>query len=172
MGNGVLSGSPNRLTKSGDCLLVVIVTGVLLALVMVLELTGPPRSLLFSIRLPALVLAFGVGWAASRRRWGAYGGGPPVPMATPCLVMSSMLGSAALTAKLASVSPLLAGAVLLTVAACCCMAAGVLIAGGRRSGAAREDSTVRDAAALSPESGEFLASRIPRQTVRPVAVDA
>lgn len=141
-------------------------TGVLLALAMALEFTGPPRPLEFSVRLPALILAFGAGWAASRRRWGADRGGPPVPMATPGLVMSSMLGTAALTAKLASISPVLAGAVLLTAATCCGMAALMLIAGGQRSGDVRDDTAVRPR-----EPAESLASLVPRQAVRPVSVN-
>lgn len=136
---------------------------------MALEFTGPPRPLEFSVRLPVLILAFGAGWAAARRRWGARRGGPSVPMATPALIISTMLGTAAVTARLASISPVLAGAVLLTAAVCLGMAAVLLIAGGRR----RDGSRQAAAAAVRPrEPGESLASRVPRQAVRPVGVDA
>lgn len=136
---------------------------------MALEFTGPPRPLEFSVRLPVLILAFGAGWAAARRRWGTRRGGPPVPMATPALIISTMLGTAAVTARLASISPVLAGAVLLTAAVCLGMAAVLLIAGGRRSDGARQAA----AAAVRPrEPDQCLASRVPRQAVRPVGVDA
>lgn len=111
---------------------------------MALEITGPPRSFLFCLRLPALILAFGLGWAKARRRWGAAGGGPPVPMATPCLVLSSMLGTAAVAAKLTSVSPALAAAVLLTAAACCCLA-GLVLTGGHWLNSEKEVRRLRPA---------------------------
>lgn len=133
---------------------------------MALEFTGPPRPLEFSVRLPALILVFGAAWTAARRRRGAGRGGPPVPMATPALVISAMLGTAAVTARLVLISPVLAGAVLATAAVCCGMAAILLIAGGRRSDGTRRPAA-RPRKRVTP-----LAGRVPGQAVRPVGVDA
>lgn len=88
------------------------------AVAIAIVITGPRESLGFSLRLPLLVLAAGALLTAARWRraitptpeeieaalprspdisW--YAGPPPVPMATPWLVLNSSAGVAFLAAK-------------------------------------------------------------------------
>ena len=90
----------------------VLVTAVAVALSVALELTGPPRPFLFSLRLPLVVLAIGAIWTRAPRQEDMASSRTPVPMATPGLILSSTAGTAALTVKLVSVSPALACDVL------------------------------------------------------------
>ena len=113
----------------------VFATAVALTLAVALEVTGPPQSFLFSLRLPAAVLAAGAVWAQAGRRADVPGSRRPVPMATPCLVLTSTAAVAAATVKLVSVSPALACAVLSAASAACCLAVGLLVADGRGRGA-------------------------------------
>jgi hypothetical protein len=116
----------------------VLATAVGVALSMALELTGPPRPFLFSLRLPLAVLLIGAAWTEASVWMGARWPGDvaksrkPVPMATPVLILTSTAGVAAVTAKLVSVSPPLACAVFAAASAACCLAVGVLVTGGRR----------------------------------------
>jgi hypothetical protein len=131
---------------------------VVLALAVALEVTGPAQSVLLALRLPLVVLVLGAGWAEARWRWGGDSRLPSVPMATPCLIVSATAGVAAVTAKLVSISPVLAVAVLAAASACCCAAIGLLLFGGHAASAAR--------------SREAAAGRAPGRAVRPVIADA
>jgi hypothetical protein len=108
----------------------VFVTAAALTLAVALEVTGPPQSFLFSLRLPVLVLAAGAVWAQAGWR-DVPESRRPVPMATPCLVLTSTVVVAAATVKLMSVSATLACALLSVASAACCGAVGLLVTGGR-----------------------------------------
>jgi hypothetical protein len=139
----------------------VLVTAVAVALSVALELTGPPQPFLFSLRLPLVVLAIGVIWTQARRQEYMASSRPPVPMATPGLILSSMAGTTAVTVKLVSVSPALACVMFSVASAVCCLAVGLLVMGGRRRGAARPR-----------KHKDPLAGGMPGQPVGPVRVDA
>ena len=112
----------------------VIVTAAALALAVALEVTGPRQSFLFSLRLPLLVLAAGAVWAQAGWRVDVSANRLPVPMATPCLILTLTAGVAATTIKLVSASPALACAVLSGASAACCLAVGLLVTDGRGQG--------------------------------------
>lgn len=139
----------------------VLVTAAALAFSVALELTGPPQSFLSSLRLPLAVLVMGALWAQARWRGERASSRRSVPMATPCLILSSTAGIAVATVKLASVSPSMACALLSFASAGCCLAVGLLVTDGRRQGEARP----RD-------RGKPLAGRAPGKRVRPAAADA
>ena len=139
----------------------VLVTAVAVALSVALELTGPPRPFLFSLRLPLVVLAIGTIWTRARRQEYMASSRTPVPMATPGLILSSTAGTAALTVKLVSASPALACAMLSVASAACCLAVGLLMTRGRRRSASRPRKL------RGP-----LAGGMPGQPVGPVGVDA
>jgi hypothetical protein len=107
---------------------------VLFAAAVAVEVTGPPQSLLFSLRLPVVVLAAGVSWGAARRR-GVRVSRMPASMATPCLILSATAGVAALTMKLMLMSPVLVGVVLGTVTTCSTAAVLFLFVGWPGAGA-------------------------------------
>jgi hypothetical protein len=142
---------------------------VAVALSVALELTGPPQPFLFSLRLPLVVLAIGVIWTQVRRQEYMASSRPPVPMATPGLILSSMAGTTAVTVKLVSVSPALACVMFSVASAVCCLAVGLLVMGGRRRGAARPR---KHGAARPRKHKERLAGGVPGQPVGPVRVDA
>jgi hypothetical protein len=116
----------------------VLATAVAVGLSVALELTGPPRPFLFSLRLPLAVLLIGAAWTQASAWMGVRWPGDvarsrkPVPMATPVLILTSTAGVAAVTAKLVSVSPALACAVFSVASAACCLAVGLVVTGGRR----------------------------------------
>jgi hypothetical protein len=152
----------------------VLVTAVAVALSVALELTGPPRPFLFSLRLPLVVLVIGAIWTQARRQEYMVSSRPPVPMATPGLILSLTAGTAAMIVKLVSVSPALTCAMLSVASAACCLAVGLLVMGGRRrrtggrSGLAGWVST-----ASRPRTHKRpLAGGMPGQPVSPVGVDA
>ncbi|HEX6527341.1 MAG TPA: hypothetical protein VF070_46120 [Streptosporangiaceae bacterium] len=121
----------------------VLATAAAVALSVALELTGPPRPFLFSLRLPLAVLLIGAGWTEASAWLGARWPGDvarsrkSVPMATPVLILTSTAGVAAVTAKLVSLSPALVFAVFAVASAACCLAVGILVTGGRRQRATR-----------------------------------
>jgi hypothetical protein len=150
---------------------------VAVALSVALELTGPPQPFLFSLRLPLVVLAIGVIWTQVRRQEYMASSRPPVPMATPGLILSSMAGTTAVTVKLVSVSPALACVMFSVASAVCCLAVGLLVMGGRRRGAARPRKhgaarPRKHGAARPRKHKERLAGGVPGQPVGPVRVDA
>lgn len=100
--------------------------------------TGPVRPLSFDMRLPLVVLAIGAVWTALAARRPADGRRPPVPMATPWLILTATAGVALLTLKLLTVYPALGGALFAVGAAVCCLAGGAYATGGRRACAARK----------------------------------
>ena len=141
------------------------------ALAIAVVVTGPPRSAAFDVRLPLVVLALGALWNAAlwRRRVivtsdqmivrsllrtrriplsgdGAPAGPglarPPVPMATPWLVLTGTVGVAALTIKGLTVQPELVGAALAMGAGICCLSLGACMLrerGDVRSAVVAED---------------------------------
>jgi hypothetical protein len=145
----------------------VLATAVAVGLSVALELTGPPRPFLFSLRLPLAVLLIGAAWTQAPAWMGARWPGDvarsrkPVPMATPVLVLTSTAGVAAVTAKLVSVSPALACAMFSVASAACCFAVGLLVVGGRRRHATRPGNRTMQ-----------LADGVPGQPVGAVRVDA
>jgi len=164
-------GSPS--CTEGDCppggnsRFRVLATAVAVVLSVALELTGPSRPFLFSLRLPLAVLLIGAAWTQAPAWMGARWPGDvvssrkPVPMATPVLILTSTAGVAAVTAKLVSVSPALACAMFSVASAACCLAVGLLVMGGRRRRATRPGNrTVR------------LVDGVPGQPVHAVGVDA
>jgi hypothetical protein len=144
----------------------VLATAIAVGLSVALELTGPPRPFLFSLRLPLIVLLIGAAWTQAPAWMGARWPGDvarsrkSVPMATPVLILTSTAGVAAVTAKLVSLSPGLACAAFSVASAACCLAVGLLLTGGRRRRAPRPD-----------DGAVPLAESVPGQPVGAVGVD-
>lgn len=138
---------------AGRSRLRVLATAAAVAVAMTLEVTGPPRPFLFSLRLPLAVLAIGAVWTEVRWRGERASSGKSIPMATPCLVLTSTAGVAAVTVKLVSLSPVTACALLSVASAACCLAVGLLVMSGRRRKTAR--ARRRDSAGVCYASGDF-----------------
>jgi hypothetical protein len=148
-------------------------TAAAVALAIAVVVTGPPRSVAFDIRLPLVVLALGTLQNAAlwrrrvivtpdqmivrgllrTRRIPLSGDGPPaapwqtrppVPMATPGLVLTSTVGVTALTVKGLTVQPELAGAVLAVGAAVCCLTLGACVLRERGDKAVRSAIVAED----------------------------
>lgn len=147
------------------------------ALAIAVVVTGPSRSAAFNLRLPMVVLALGTLWNAAlwrrrvivtsdqmivrgllrTRRIPLSGDGPPadpgltrppVPMATPWLILTGTVGVAALTIKGLTAQPELAGSVLAVAAAACCLSFGVYALrerGDARSAVVAEDGLGKSA---------------------------
>jgi hypothetical protein len=129
-------------TVSAKRLLAVVLTAVALAAAIAMVVTGPPESVTFDLRLPLLVLVGGLiltatqwGW---RPRWGwsprrdrrtrvmlatdlIADPPPPVPMATPWLVLTVTVGVAAATLKAYETNPAVVAGVLGGSGAFCLM---------------------------------------------------
>jgi hypothetical protein len=145
------------------------------ALAIAVVVTGPPRSAAFDIRLPLVVLALGalrnaalwrrrvivtsgqmiVRGLLRTRRIPLPGDGPPagpglarppVPMATPWLILTGIVGVAALTIKGLTAQPELMGAVLAVGAGACCLSLGACVL--------RERGDVRSAVVAEDGLGE------------------
>jgi hypothetical protein len=148
-------------------------TAAAVALAIAVVVTGPPRPVAFDARLPVVVLALGTLWNAvlwrrrvivasgemivrgllRTRRIPLSGDGPPatperarppVPIATPWLILTGTVGIAALTIKGLTERPELTGAVLAVGAAVCCLSLGACLlrehdAGSRTSAVVAED---------------------------------
>ena len=146
-------------------------TAAAVALAIAVVVTGPARPVAFDIRLPLVVLALGTLWNAAlwrrrvivtsdqmigrgllrTRRIPLSGDGPPpdpeqtrppVPMATPWLILTGTAGVAALTVKALTAQPELAGAALAVGTAVCCLSLGVCMLrerGDVRSAVVAED---------------------------------
>jgi hypothetical protein len=161
------ASAPATVTGDSSRRLRVLATAVAVGLSVALELTGPPRPFLFSLRLPLAVLLIGAAWTQAPVWMGARWPGDgvrsrkPVPMATPVLILTSTVGVAAVTAKLVSVSPALACAAFSVTSAACCLAVGLLVMGGRRRCATRPGNRTVP-----------LTGGVPGQPVGAVGVDA
>lgn len=130
------ASAPAALSASRSSLRV-LATAVAVAVAVALELTGPPRPFLFSLRLPLVVLAIGAAWTEASWRGDASSRRQPVPMATPCLMVTSTAAVAAVTVRLVTWSPVMACVALSVASAACCLAVGVLVTGApvrRRAG--------------------------------------
>jgi hypothetical protein len=171
--------APATVTGDSSRRLRVLATAVAVGLSVALELTGPPRPFLFSLRLPLAVLLIGAAWTQALAWVGARWPGDvgrsrkPVPMATPVLILTSTAGVAAVTAKLVSVSPALACAAFSVTSAACCLAVGLLVMGGRHRRTGGRSGLVGWASAARPGNrGVPLTGGVPGQPVGAVGVDA
>jgi hypothetical protein len=116
-------------------LLAVVLTAAAEAAAIALVVSGPRESLAFDVRLPLLVVAVAAVLTVTARRHGRIGlptgwitsPPPPVPMATPWLILSGTAGIAILTVKAYEIDPAVIGGVLGGIGAFCLLVSGACL---------------------------------------------